>query len=239
MKTSLLIITICLSLLSCSIFKFAKKPNIEEMSFQKANYLEETHPISQWLKDFEPTKTVIIGPEREYKSLYEFFNKNYKISNVYVLVEEGSYYSDDEIWVDGQNIVIEGVGKVHQYCNKLYSSVMVIVGTNVMVKNLHMQHAQPGNGEYQNCSGRVIMFDNAHFCVIDGCDLNGCGLAGLHDNLGNSDILVRNCYIHNNSLGAYTDIDGNVWQDAIDDHPVFKFEKNKITNNGPDRVPEK
>jgi hypothetical protein len=87
--------------------------------------------------------------------------------------------------------------------------------------------------------GRVIMFDNAHYCIIDGCDLNGCGLAGLHDNLGNSDILVRNCYIHNNSLGAYTDIDGNVWQDAIDHHPVFKFENNKISNNGPDRVPEK
>jgi stalled ribosome rescue protein Dom34 len=104
MKNSLLILTICLSLVSCSIFKFAKKSNIDEKSFHKADYLTETHPISKWLKDFEPTKTVIIGPEREYKSLYQFFNENYQISNVYVLVEEGSYYSDEEIWIDGQTL---------------------------------------------------------------------------------------------------------------------------------------
>ena len=57
-------------------------------------------------------------------------------------------------------------------------------------------------------------------------------------NLGNSNILIKKCYIHNNSLGAYTDIDGGVWQEATDDHPVFKFEKNRMENNGPDRVPE-
>ncbi|PLX06625.1 MAG: hypothetical protein C0596_14995 [Marinilabiliales bacterium] len=180
----------------------------------------------------------MIGPDREYKSLFAYFGKYSGKSDLYVLVEEGEYYADGGIWITGENIVIEGVGDVHLYSNKLYSSVMEIMGSNILVKNFHMMHTKPGDGENQNCSGRVIMFDNAHNCVIENCDLNGCGLAGLHDNVGNSDILIRNCYIHNNSLGAYTDIDGGVWQEAIDDHPVFKFENNRIENNGPDRTPE-
>ncbi len=39
-------------------------------------------------------------------------------------------------------------------------------------------------------------------------------------------------------MGAYTNIDGEVWIEAIDDHPVFHFEKNRIKNNGPERTPE-
>jgi len=238
MKKTIYLISICLLIFSCKAIREAKSEKIDQKTFQKSDYSNESNPIASWLVDFEPTQTVIIGPDREYKTLYDFFSQNYGISNVYVLVEAGTYYSDDGIWIDGNNIVIEGVGKVHHYCNKLYSCVMDVLGTNIMVKNIHMQHTQPGDPEYQNCSGRVIMFDNAHNCIIDKCDLNGCGLAGLHDNLGNSDILIRNCYIHNNSLGAYTDIDGNIWQEEIDDHPVFRFENNKMENNGPDRVPE-
>ena len=101
-----------------------------------------------------------------------------------------------------------------------------------------MKHFAPGRLEGQNCSGRVIGFDNAHNIIIEGCDLNGCGLAGLHDNLGNSNILIKNNYIHNNSLGAYTNIEGDVWLEAIDDHPVFRFENNRIENNGPSRTLE-
>ncbi|HOZ30950.1 MAG TPA: hypothetical protein PLL66_08535, partial [Bacteroidales bacterium] len=194
--------------------------------------------IAAWLRSFEPLQTVIIGPEREYKSMSDYFSQNPSVSNVYVLVEPGTYYSDSEIWISGNNIVVEGIGEVNHYCNTLYTSVMCLVGENILIKNLHLQHTQPGDPEHQNCSGRVIMFDNASDCIIDGCDLNGCGLAGLHDNLGNKNILIKNCYIHNNSLGAYTDIDGNVWQEAIDDHPVFQFENNTIKNNGYNRVPE-
>jgi hypothetical protein len=238
MKKTLYILSICVLLFSCKSFHGIKEENIDQKTFQKSDYARETDPIASWLADFEPSQTVIIGPDREYKSLYEYFSQNYEVSNVYVLVEAGTYYSDEDVWITGNNIVVEGVGEVHQYCNKLYSSVMELMGTNIIIKNLHMMHTQPGDPEYQNCSGRVIMFDNAHNCIIDNCDLNGCGLAGLHDNIGNSDILIRNCYIHNNSLGAYTDIDGGVWQEAIDDHPVFKFKNNKIKNNGPGRVVE-
>lgn len=238
MKNILILFAFSVFVFSCKTTKDSGKIDIDKMIFQKSDYAIETNPIAIWLKDFEPEETIIIGPEREYKSLYDFFSDHSGKSDLYILVEEGSYYADGGIWINGDNIVIEGVGDVHLYSNKLYSSVMDIDGTNILIKNLHMQHTKPGDGVNQNCSGRVIMFDNAHNCIIDNCDLNGCGLAGLHDNLGNSNILVRNCYIHNNSLGAYTDIDGGVWQEAIDDHPVFEFENNRIENNGPDRVPE-
>lgn len=238
MKRTFYLLSMCVMLFSCKTLQIANKDNIDQMIFSKTDYVKDSNPIASWLKDFEPEQTVIIGPEREYKSLFEYFSKNDSLSNIYILVEPGTYYADDWIWINGNNIVVEGVGSVNNYCNKLYSCVMEVVGTNILIKNLHLQHTQPGDPEHQNCTGRVIMFDNAHNCIIDNCDLNGCGLAGLHDNVGNSDILIRNCYIHNNSLGAYTDIDGGVWQEAIDDHPVFRFEKNRIKNNGSGRVPE-
>jgi len=230
------IIGVSLVLISCKT-TFVNK-DIDKVTYQKDVYKNETQEIASWLVNFEPLETIRIGPEREYTSLDDYFSKNDEPSNVFILVEEGTYYTDNSIWVRGDNIIVEGVGEVHIYCNKLYSCVMDVTGENILIKNLHMQHTKPGEPEHQNCSGRVILFDNANNCVIENCDLNGCGLAGLHDNLGNSAILVRNCYIHNNSLGAYTDIDGGVWQEAIDDHPVFTFENNKIENNGPDRVPE-
>jgi hypothetical protein len=186
--------------------------------------------------EFTPSKTVHIGPSHEYRFLSQYLMT--EPSDVHILIDAGDYYSETEIWVSGENIIVEGVGEVNLYCQTLYNNVMWVSGNNIVIKNLHMKHFMPGNPENQNCSGRVLAFDNASNVTVDNCDLNGCGLAGLHDNLGNSNILVRNCYIHYNSLGAFTDIDGNVWLDAVDNHPVFKFENNRIENNGPDRISE-
>ena len=88
----------------------------------------------------------------------------------------------------------------------------------------------------QNFTGRVLAFDGADSITVINCDLNGCGLAGLHDNIGNNNIFVEYNYIHNNSLGAYTNIDGSVWQDAIPNHPVFIFKNNLIRDNGFDNT---
>jgi hypothetical protein len=186
---------------------------------------------------FKPTQFVHIGPERTYKTLNEYLDTN--PSDVHILIDAGTYISENELWVSGNNIIIEGTGEVNLYCTKLYTCVMWISSaSNIVIKNLHMKHLMPGDGEFQNCSGRVLAFDNAEKVTVYECDLNGCGLAGLHDNLGNSNILVKNCYIHNNSLGAYTDIDGGVWLNETEDHPVFKFVNNRMENNGPDRIPE-
>jgi len=182
-------------------------------------------------------KIVYIGPDRAFTSPDKFFEK--ERSNVHVIIDSGTYYSGDDLWISGENIIIEGKGEVNIFATELYSNVMWVSATNVIIKNLHMKHFKPGEPYSQNCSGRVLAFDMASNITVENCDLNGCGLAGLHDNLGNSNILVKGCYIHNNSEGAYTDIDGGVWLNAVEDHPVFKFESNRMENNGPDRVPEK
>ena len=188
-------------------------------------------------EEFPLNELVYIGKYRVIKSPFKYFET--KRENVYVIIDEGTYFSDLELYVEGKNIIIEGRGKVNIYCKKLYSNVMWITGSNIIVKNIHMKHYMPGEIEGQNCTGRVLAFDNASNITVENCDLNGCGLAGLHDNMGNSNILIKNNYIHNNSLGSYTDINGGVWQKAIDNHPVFKFENNRIENNGSNRIKEK
>lgn len=189
-------------------------------------------------KELNYADTLWIGENRQFQSLDAYFSSEIAKDSVHIILEEGTYYTKEGIWFNKNHLVIEGKGRVNLYCTDLYTNVMWVTGSNVVVKNLHMKHFAPGSMEGQNCSGRVIGFDGAKHCVIQNCDLNGCGLAGLHDNLGNEDILIKDCYIHNNSVGAYTNIDGDIWQEAIDDHPVFRFENNRIENNGPNRKAE-
>ena len=173
--------------------------------------------------------TVYIGPDLENTDPFEYFSETR--SNQFVVIEEGEYTGESALWLDGENLIVEGRGKVSILLDVLYDNVMWVNGQNVVINNLHMTHLQPGETEGQNCSGRVIGFDGADNVTIINCDLNGCGLAGLHDNLGNGIIYAENNWIHNNSLGAYTDIDGNIWQEETD-HPVFKFKNNFIEDNG-------
>jgi hypothetical protein len=180
----------------------------------------------------DPETVIHIGKNREVKSLNAFFEDNQYKFNVHLMVDAGDYYAE-EIWVRGEHITIEGVGKVNLYCTQENQNVMWVTGSHITIRNLRMKHQAPGSIEYNNCTGRVLAFDGAHFVTVEKCNLNGCGLSGLHDNLGNSDILIRKNFIHHNSVGAYTDIDGHVWFKEVDDHPVFTFVHNRMVNNGP------
>ena len=180
---------------------------------------------------------VYVGKTRKYKNLSEALDA-YPKGGVYIKMDSGIYEKDNEVWVRGNDLVIEGVGHVELHCRELYANVMWITGRNITVRNLHMKHHNPGNPEDQNCSGRVIGLDNASDILIEDCDINGCGLVGVHDNLGNERVTLRNNYIHYNSLAPFGDIDGNIWMEEVEDHPVFIFDGNRVENNGPGRVPE-
>jgi len=194
--------------------------------------------IDNWLLEFEPFEMVKIGPKREFKTLSEYFENVEEARNVHIVIDDGTYY-DERIFVRAEYVVIEGTGKgVNLFCTEFGENVMVIQGNNIHVKNIHMKHMKPGYPESLSCTGHVIMFDNARNIIIENCNLNGCGLSGLHDNGGNSNILVKNCYIHNNSIGAYTNGYGNIWLNEINKHPIFSFENNRIENNGPNRIKE-
>lgn len=180
--------------------------------------------------------TVYIGPNREIKDPATYFSE--ERSNVFVHIDSAEYITSTGIWISGQNIIVKGEDGVSILCDKLYENVIWVIADNVVIDNLHMMHLMRGTLEGQNCSGRVMAFDGADNVTVVNCDLNGCGLAGLHDNLGNGTIYIENNYIHNNSLGAYTDINGGIWQEEVNDHPVFKFKSNLILNNGFERVLE-
>ncbi len=187
-------------------------------------------------ESFIPIDTVYIGDGEKYQSPADYFKD--PRSNVMVYLKEGIYYTGEWLMIDGDHIILEGLGDAHIYCTELHENVMWVSANHVWIKHLTMKHFEPGSIYGQNCSGRVLGFDNASNITVEDCDLNGCGLAGLHDNLGNSKIFIKDNHIHNNSVGAYTDIEGNVWQEEIDDHPVFSFENNLIENNGPQRLYE-
>jgi hypothetical protein len=213
-------------------------PTVEEspcMIEQPENSWKTT---DQSYPHFIPTRqdTIRIGKGQEWESLDAYFTKERQ--NVFVIVEDGTYYTDSDLWVSGKNIIIKGEGDVSLLCKELYKNVMWVEGENIVIDNLHMMHEMPGDETNQNCSGRVLAFDHANNVTVQNCDLNGCGLAGLHDNLGNGTVYVEYNYIHNNSLGAYTDINGGVWQEEINDHPVFKFHQNRIEDNGHGMVNE-
>lgn len=195
--------------------------------------LTATYDHFKWVQ----LDTVRIGADREITSIADYFSE--KRANVMVLIDSGKYVYDHEIWITGENVILKGVGNVSIYCDELYKNVLWVEGNNIVIDNLHVMHLMRGESEGQNCSGRVLAFDMADSVTVVNCDLNGCGLAGLHDNLGNGTIWVEHNYIHNNSLGAYTDMDGNVWLDPIPNHSVFKFKNNVMTNNGFERIYEK
>jgi hypothetical protein len=185
------------------------------------------HPFAHFTGNL--SDTVRIGPTRAIQDPFDYFSETR--SNQFVIIDEGEYVGNSAIWLDGENLIVEGDGKVSILLDVLYDNVMWIAGNNMVINNLHMTHLQPGGSEGQNCSGRVIGFDGADNITVVNCDLNGCGLSGLHDNLGNGTVYAEYNYIHNNSLGAYTDIDGKVWQKE-EEHPVFKFKQNLIEDNG-------
>ena len=239
----LLFFTLCIStLIACNNTEITSQETDEAKTEKADDSLTTTDTVSidENLADEDATismDTVYIGENRAIKSLQQYFSSEPKVKeNVCVIIDEGTYYTKS-LWIDGKNVIIKGKDRVNIYCTSFIENVLWVTGENITIENLHMKHFAPGSINFQNCSGRVIAFDNATNIIIDGCDLNGCGLAGLHDNGGNSNILIKNNYIHNNSVGAYTDM-SDVWQDAIPDHPVFRFENNRIKNNGEDRKAE-
>ncbi len=96
---------------------------------------------------FEVKEKVYIGPKRDIKSPTEYFKNEQK--NVHVIIEKGTYHSDEELFIIGESVIVEGKGKVNLYCRKLYNNVMWVSGSNIIIKNIRMKHYLPGDPENQ------------------------------------------------------------------------------------------
>ena len=179
---------------------------------------------------------ITVGKQGDFKSIEEALG--FKSSNVHLLLDSSVFINDNGYWIQGDHVILEGNGASEIQCRVYYENVLWLNGNDITVRNLKLRHFKPGSINGQNCSGRVIGLDNCTNVLIENCDINGCGLAGIHDNLGNSDILVRNNYIHNNSLAAFTNIEGAYWMEETDEIPGFTFVNNRVENNGLNRVYE-
>lgn len=175
-----------------------------------------------------------VGQNGDFKTIEAALE--YKSSNVHLLLDSGIFINDNGYLIQGDHVILEGNGASEIQCRVYYDNVLWLNGNDITVRNLKLRHFKPGTIEYQNCSGRVIGLDNCNNVLIEHCDINGCGLAGIHDNVGNSNVVVRNNYIHNNSYAAITNINGDFWMTETDSIPGFTFIGNRIENNGPDRV---
>ena len=71
--------------------------------------------------------TIHIGATRSLKSLDDYFTKTYDKANLYILIDEGTYYSNGT-WISGKNITLEGQGVVNLYCTELGENVMWVMG---------------------------------------------------------------------------------------------------------------
>lgn len=187
--------------------------------------------------DEQPEYTIVrVGESREIQTIQEALKvqDNY----LHIILDSGLFLTENGIYIQGNHIILEGVEGTHVECYQFYDNVIWLNGDDITIRNLHLRHYKPGNINGQNCSGRVLGLDNCTKILIENCDLNGCGLAGIHDNGGNDDVIIRNNYIHYNSFAAITNIDGDYWMEETDSIPGFYFEGNRIENNGPDRKPE-
>lgn len=183
---------------------------------------------------------VHVGANRTLKNLDQILNwKNGKLKNIHILLDEGTYYSDKELILRGKNIILEGKGRVNIISTSFDENVIWIgSANNVLLKNVSLRHLNTGNA-YKSCTGNVVVFDVASDITVEASDINGCGVIGLYDNGSNHRILIKDCFVHNNSIAAFASgSQGSEGFEEIPDHPVFIFSNNRIANNGPNRMLE-
>jgi parallel beta-helix repeat protein len=147
-----------------------------------------------------------------------------------IVLSEGTYTYDCDVWVMKDSLIIQGVGKVELLCTSKEHNVMWISGERIIVRNIHARHSLPE--EYAHCTGNVFGVDVCRNCIIENCDINGCGRIGVYI-FASRGLVLRNNKIHNNSLCA-VDADGILLNKASDEHTeTVRFEKNRIWDNGP------
>ncbi len=223
MKINLLFLVIASLILSCNVNCNNKNGNAET---KQANHKDLSH------------ETIKIGKGEKYVSLGKYFKKDSIYFNKTIIIEEDDYKEDSTIYIAGENITIEGKGKVRILCLSNSADIMHIVGDKITLKNLDFQHYI---SQYDECYGSVIEFssENIEFSsakniVIENCDINGCGIVGLKTSGNdNENIVVKNSLIHNCSKSAYSLNDN--YNNEPENSNIFKFENTIMRNNGENR----
>lgn len=176
--------------------------------------------------------------QNEYLQNRGLNNSFYFQDSTYYYFEEGTYYVGSWHELSANHLVLDGIGRVNIFCENFSSNVFWVTGDHIRFNNIHFKHFKPDHLSKSQCTGHVLTFHDAHNIIVENCDINGCGVTGLNDLELNSNIIVRNNYIHNNSLAAWISHQ-KIYQEEILNHPIFHFSNNTMTNNGHQRIIDK
>jgi len=146
-----------------------------------------------------------------------------------IVVPAGTYTSDCDILIQKDSLIIQGAGKTEFLCTSKEHNVMWLQGHGIIVRNIVARHKLPE--DYAHCTGNVFAVDNCTNCVIEACDINGCGRIGVYI-FGSMGLILRKNKIHNNSLCA-VEVNGTAVNKATDEHTeIVVFQQNRIWDNG-------
>lgn len=166
-----------------------------------------------FLEAIGPNKTIIIEPG--YYNLSDFLEEltedgidNWNSTHSCVQLER--VFDGIEVCIyNVPNLQIIGNGATREdteiVVNPRYASVLNFDScTDILLSNFKIGHTMTGE-----CVGNVIDFSGSAEIIIDNLDIYGCGVTGLAFYYSSGNILVRNSYIHDCSIGTF-DL-SNLW----------------------------
>ena len=189
--------------------------------------LEEASFDDLKLKDKFKPKIRFLGLEnyKVYISLQDAMKDAKEGSEL--IIYPGTYSSNKEIKIAKDKISIIGIGKPQLLCTSTTQNVFYITSEDVTVRNIYASHVKPN--AHVNCSGNVFSISNADNTTIENCDINGCGRVGVYIR-GTGNVILKNNFIHNNSLCA-VQLEGINYNQAFVSEDVI-FINNRMERNG-------
>lgn len=142
----------------------------------------------------QPTfsQDIPVATPAEVEELYAAVKRTGKVE-----IKQRIYNIDKPLEFDNINDTkFDGNGSSFILNNTEADVIIVVNSSRLTLKNFKAKHIEPDG--YFGCSGNVINTYKTEYLTIKNCELNGCGMIGVHANESKW-LKVLNCYIYNNS----------------------------------------
>lgn len=118
-----------------------------------------------------------------------------------VVFLEGQYRIHEPLTLNGlKEVTVSARGRVELVLDDLYAPVIQLDNCQkIRLVGLRARHAEPAD-EYR-CEGAVIALKDCNQVTVRGCELNGCGAAGIYA-MQVKHLLVKDNRIFNNSYAG-------------------------------------
>ncbi|MCP4439840.1 MAG: hypothetical protein GY810_12925 [Aureispira sp.] len=157
-----------------------------------------------------------------------------------LVIPSGKYTIRDGFYeIEANNVHIIGQGLTEIVTLDPFEHVLIAHSQRLTLSNLHLRHE--GQRLDYKCTEGVLRIENCKDCLIERCDINGCGIIGIQFGYFRKEhqrkIRVQNCHIHNNSNAAfginYRDLEEHQIQaKELEKKYGIYLQNNTIENNG-------